>query len=123
MAKVVVISDDMQARDECAQALRLEGFDVLESTSQEALLQLDTAELALVDVALRGGTGFELTRKIKKEKPSLHVVLTGDAPFCTSQLTQIECGAVGLVARPCDFHELADFLWEHMNSQTCALPS
>jgi DNA-binding response OmpR family regulator len=113
MTYVLVVDDSEPSREAMTTGLIRQGFDArgVGSTALESgsLAALD-AEVVLIDLMLVGGSGFELARRIRRDRPEARVVLTSDYHFTAQQLERVNCGAVGFVPRPCDFDELGEFL-------------
>ncbi len=74
MKTIIIIEDDISILRGLKDNLEYEGYNVLTQTNGEKGLQLvlDTrTDLILLDIMLPGLNGYEICRKVKKEKPHL----------------------------------------------------
>ncbi len=111
--KVLVVDDEADYRDTIESLLASSGFTpVLAENAETALRLIDGGlefHLLLVDVAMPGMDGVELTRKVRESRPSIPVVfLAGDdewisgerwvlmKPFLTRTLIDTVRAALGL---------------------------
>jgi CheY-like chemotaxis protein len=78
---VLLVDDDVDARESVAHLLGSRGFDVLVATSgHEALLLLDqiVADVLLVDIVMPDLDGIELAKRARQLQPDLKVMfMTG----------------------------------------------
>lgn len=77
MKKILIIDDEEKLRTLMARIITLEGFDVLQAADcKSGLSKLnDSIDLVLCDVKLPDGHGVELTLKIKRQYPTIEVIL------------------------------------------------
>jgi signal transduction histidine kinase/ActR/RegA family two-component response regulator len=80
--RLLIIDDEVDARESLGALLRMEGHDVLEAADGPAgLAQLASAqpEIALVDIGLPGMDGYEVARRVRadSDRPLLLVAVTG----------------------------------------------
>jgi CheY-like chemotaxis protein len=110
---VLVVDDEADYRDTIEGLLASSGFATVMAENAEAALRLIDGgldfHLLLVDVALPGMNGVELTRKVRESRPSVPVIfLAGDdewisgerwvlmKPFLSRTLTDTVRAALGL---------------------------
>jgi DNA-binding response OmpR family regulator len=78
---ILVIDDELPAREFICRALRKEGYRVLEGGSYDEAVALhegwsEVIDLLLVDAALADKNGFELAQVLCEARPDLRVLLT-----------------------------------------------
>lgn len=77
MPRVLVIDDQADVRAMMAMVLRINRFEVVEAASAAAGLKVfeDTSiDLAIVDIFLLGGNGFDVIASMRERVPGLPVV-------------------------------------------------
>jgi signal transduction histidine kinase len=111
-AKILIVDDNPVVLFAVAHLLKSEGFAVIEAkTGQEGLARAraESPDLVLLDVMLPDIHGVDLCRKIKTgpDTSQLFVVLLSSIETSTdSQVTGLEAGADGYIARPIENKEL-----------------
>jgi signal transduction histidine kinase len=111
-AKILIVDDNPVVLFAVAHLLKSEGFTVLEATTgKEGLVQAraEVPDLVLLDVMLPDINGVELCRQIKAgaDTSQLFVVLLSSIETSPdSQVTGLEAGADGYIARPIENREL-----------------
>jgi len=77
IARILLVEDDADIRDNSAELLRILGYEVLEAASGEAALELLTArpDIVLTDLQLPGIQGEELARLVKARLPQARVAI------------------------------------------------
>ncbi len=111
-AKILIVDDNPVVLFAVVHLLKSAGFNVLEAaTGAEALARAraDAPDLVLLDVMLPDIHGVELCRQIKTgaDTSQLFVVLLSSIETSTdSQVTGLEAGADGYIARPIENKEL-----------------
>jgi len=92
-----------------------DGFDVVPASSvREARRRLTGGEidLAIVDVRLPDGDGFELARDIKDRQPAIPVIVMSSQGVDEGQDRARESGAYAYVSKPFRYDRLLDLLAE-----------
>ncbi|HET6487299.1 MAG TPA: response regulator [Spirochaetia bacterium] len=94
-----------------ARVLRMEGYDVSGAPEGESLLEmaiLTTPDLLLVDAGLPGLDGFEVTRRLKSNRSTLHVpiVLASAGHSGDHWARALEAGADEFLSKPVNPAEL-----------------
>ena len=111
-AKVLIVDDNPVVLFGMAHLLKSAGFSVLEAaTGREglALAAGETPDLVLLDVLLPDLNGIELCRQLKAEPATRHlfiVLLSSVETSPDSQVTGLDAGADGYIARPIENREL-----------------
>jgi signal transduction histidine kinase len=111
-AKILIVDDNPVVLFAVAHLLKSEGFTVLEATTGKeglAQAQAEAPDLVLLDVMLPDTNGVELCRQIKAgaNTSQLFVVLLSSIETSPdSQVTGLEAGADGYIARPIENKEL-----------------
>jgi len=111
-ATILIVDDNPVVLFNVAHLLRTAGFRVLEAATGAAGLaaaRSDRPDLVLLDVLLPDLNGIELCRRIKSETETQHlfvVLLSSVETSPDSQVTGLEAGADGYIARPIENREL-----------------
>lgn len=111
-AKILIVDDNPVVLFAISHLLKSEGFTVFEATTgKQGLIhaRAETPDLVLLDVMLPDIHGVELCRQIKTapETSQLFVVLLSSIETSPdSQVTGLEAGADGYIARPIENREL-----------------
>jgi len=111
-AKILIVDDNPVVLFGMSHLLRSAGYEVVEaSTGTEGLERARAAQpdLVLLDVLLPDFNGVELCRKIKADPATHHlfvVLLSSFETSSDSQVTGLEAGADGYIARPIENREL-----------------
>jgi len=111
-AKILIVDDNPVVLFAVAHLLKSEGFAVLEATTGAeglARARADAPDLVLLDVMLPDINGVDLCRQIKTGPDTSHlfvVLLSSIETSPDSQVTGLEAGADGYIARPIENREL-----------------
>src|SRR5215510_4333139 len=111
-AKILIVDDNPVVLFSISHLLRSAGFEVLEAaTGAEGLdrARAEAPDLVLLDVLLPDLHGIELCRRIKSDPATQHLfvlLLSSVETSSDSQVTGLEAGADGYIARPIDNREL-----------------
>ena len=74
MAKLLLLEDEVDYRQEIADFLQSEGHEVLEAGSAAEFTPLmDQMDIALIDVGLPDADGFELAALLRKHLSLIHI--------------------------------------------------
>ncbi len=100
---VLLVDDDETFRERLGRALRERGYEVYTAAGHaEALAQKESPEYAVVDLRLRGLSGLEVVRDLKRvDAGTKVVVLTGYGSIATA-VEAIRLGAAGYLPKPAD---------------------
>jgi DNA-binding NarL/FixJ family response regulator len=107
---VVIVDDHVALRRGMELLLRRAGHHVVgtagDAESAEALILRRMPDVALVDLALPGRSGAELTRSLLAVEPSLRIVLYTGAADQRQLLDALDAGAAGFALKSGDPDEL-----------------
>lgn len=112
LAKILVVDDNPVVRFGVTHLLTKAGFEVVEAGTGAECLRLAreaSPHLVLLDVMLPDANGVELCREMKAspELRSLFIVLLSSTEIASDrQVTGLEAGADGYIARPIEDREL-----------------
>lgn len=109
MKNILVIEDDISILRGLKDNLEYEGYSVL--TETDGRKGLETAreknvDLILLDIMLPGINGFEICRKIKKEKPELPIIMITARGSEMDKVSGLDTGADDYVTKPFSIPEL-----------------
>jgi signal transduction histidine kinase len=111
-AKILIVDDNPVVLFNVAHPLSSAGFGVLEAATGAQGLELarsGSPDLVLLDVLLPDINGVDLCRQMKREPETRHlfvVLLSSVETSPESQVTGLEAGADGYIARPIENREL-----------------
>ena len=107
---VVIVDDHVALRRGMELLLRRAGHHVVgtadDAEAGEALILRRKPDVALVDLALPGMSGAELTRSLLKEDPGVRIILYTGAADERQLLDALDAGAAGLALKSGDPQEL-----------------
>ncbi len=107
---ILVVDDEAQIRELIRVYLKKQGFDVsTAATSEEALgvLGRRSADLVVLDIGLADEDGLKVLVEIKKNHPSLHVIMLTGMGFVEDLLQEaVQKGADGYVSKELPLDEL-----------------
>jgi DNA-binding response OmpR family regulator len=109
MKKILVIEDDISILRGLKDNLEFEGFGVLTETNGEKGLKLalkKKTDLILLDIMLPGMNGYEICRKLKKEKPDLPIIMITARGSEMDKVSGLDTGADDYVTKPFSITEL-----------------
>ena len=109
MAKILVVEDDLPLSTGLCFELDTSGYlTVAAYNCQKALklIKIDHFDLAILDINLPDGDGFELCREIKKEQPQLPVLFLTAKDLEQDVLKGFDLGADDYVTKPYNPQEL-----------------
>jgi DNA-binding NtrC family response regulator len=98
MARILIIDDDKAFREALAESVRDFGHDVLEASgAQEAFEQIESVDLAFLDLKMPGMSGIDFLRQAKPQIPV--IVLTAFADS-SNTIEAIRLGAFDHLTKP-----------------------
>jgi DNA-binding response OmpR family regulator len=109
MKKILVIEDDISILRGLKDNLEYEGYAVIAETNGEKGLQLalnKKSDLILLDIMLPGMNGYEICRKLKKEKPELPIIMITARGSEIDKVSGLDTGADDYVTKPFSIPEL-----------------
>ena len=109
MKTILVIEDDISILRGVKDNLEYEGYTVLSETNGINGLQLaleKKPDLVLLDIMLPGMNGYEICRRLKKEKPELPVIMITARGSEMDKVSGLDIGADDYVTKPFRITEL-----------------
>lgn len=109
MKNILVIEDDISILRGLKDNLEYEGYFVLTETDGRKGLETargKNADLILLDIMLPGINGFEICRKLKKEKPGLPIIMITARGSEMDKVSGLDTGADDYVTKPFSIPEL-----------------
>jgi FixJ family two-component response regulator len=106
---VAAVEDDFRVRESIESLLESAGYAPIAFSSAEEFLasgKLIAASCVITDVRMPGMDGIELQRRIRRERPSLPVILISGHYNDEIQRTAIDEGAADFLYKPFDATEL-----------------
>jgi DNA-binding NtrC family response regulator len=106
---LLLVDDDLHVLKSMADWLREEGFDVVEAaTLKSATDAIDshTFDLAICDIRLSDGDGFQLLSYCREHHPALFVILMTGYGTAQTAVEAIRCGAFDFLSKPLIDEEL-----------------
>ena len=100
---IAIVDDEQFQRELLDAALRSAGYDTLLcSSGVEAIEMAAHCDLMILDVRMPGMNGIEALEHIKKERPSLPVILLTAFIDVRDAVTAIKAGALDYLEKPID---------------------
>jgi two-component system, OmpR family, alkaline phosphatase synthesis response regulator PhoP len=107
--RLLLVEDERNVAETLAERLRTEGFQVKRADSVAGARRAigeGTVELALLDVGLPDGSGFELARVLRERAPSTAIIFLTAHASAEDRIRGLELGADDYVGKPFHFREL-----------------
>jgi DNA-binding NtrC family response regulator len=108
-ASILVIDDESGIRESLEVLLTLEGYNTRMAVDGEEglrILDQDSFDLVLLDLALPGQSGMELLPQIKERQPALPVIMITAYGTVDNVIEAIRAGAENFVQKPWDNEKL-----------------
>lgn len=105
---ILVVDDEPEMCEAIAEYLQLRGFRVSVASNGEAMkatLASDPADLILLDLALPGDDGIELTRQLKSSS-QIRIIIVSAHGDSEDRVLGLETGADDYIVKPFNFREL-----------------
>lgn len=109
MKTILVIEDDISILRGLKDNLEYEGYAVVTETNGERGLQSALSkkpDLILLDIMLPGMNGYEICRRVKKEKPDLPVIMITARGSEMDKVSGLDIGADDYITKPFSIPEL-----------------
>jgi len=106
---ILIIEDDVSILRGLKDNLEYEGYSVITEANGENGLNTarkSSADLILLDIMLPGINGFEICRKIKKEKPDLPIIMITARGSEMDKVGGLDLGADDYLTKPFSIPEL-----------------
>jgi DNA-binding response OmpR family regulator len=107
--KILIIEDDTSILRGLKDNLELEGYKVITETNGAEGLKLaleKDADLLLLDIMLPGMNGYEICRRVKKEKPDLLIIMLTARGSEMDKVSGLDIGADDYITKPFSLPEL-----------------
>ncbi len=109
MKTILIIEDDISILRGLKDNLEYEGYKVITETDGKKGLKLaleKKTDLILLDIMLPGINGYEICRKMKKEKPGLPIIMITARGSEMDKVSGLDIGADDYVTKPFSVPEL-----------------
>lgn len=100
---ILVIEDDHNILMGLEDNLREEGYEVMSATTGDTGLQMaldNEIDLLLLDIMLPGINGFEVCKKLRKEKPKLPIMMITARSSEMDKIAGLDYGADDYITKP-----------------------
>jgi two-component system alkaline phosphatase synthesis response regulator PhoP len=107
--RILVVEDEKNVGLTLVERLKREGFEVVWSmTAEDAELQITNRkfDLALMDVGLPDGSGFDVAAKLRKNQPAAAIIFLTAFGSPEDRVRGLELGAEDYVVKPFHLKEL-----------------
>ena len=115
--KILIVEDEEAIADFLLRGLEAEGYAVsaaADGIEGERLALSGGFELVILDCMLPGRDGLEVLTAIRREKPSLQVILLTARGEVADRVEGLDAGATDYVAKPFSFEELLARIRTHL---------
>jgi CheY-like chemotaxis protein len=118
-ARILIVDDNQTNLKLASEVLELEGFEVLRAADANeavAALREGVPALILMDIALPGMDGLELTRRIKADPATSAIPVVALSAFAMKgdQEKAIAAGCDGYITKPIDTRALGGQVRRHL---------
>lgn len=123
--RIVIVDDEQSVRSALTNLLKSEGYDVQAFESAEALLTdekgLRDAALFIIDVELKGMSGFELFKELidRLENPP-SIIISGNGNEHMHWFA-LSLGAIAFMQKPIDVDLLCEYIRQVFSLRICCL--
>jgi len=107
--KILIIEDDTSILRGLKDNLEYEGYKVITATNGKEGMKLaleKDAGLLLLDIMLPGMNGYEICRRVKKEKPDLLIIMLTARGSEMDKVSGLDTGADDYITKPFSLPEL-----------------
>ena len=108
-ASLLMVEDETNLAETLSERLRSAGFKVLRAESMAAArraLAQARFDLALIDVGLPDGSGFEFARTLRERAPATAIIFLTAHASAEDRVRGLELGADDYIGKPFNFREL-----------------
>lgn len=109
MPTVLMVEDDANVADTLAERLRGQGYEVTHAASVDAAraaLSAADFQIALLDVGLPDGSGFDVAKLVRARSPGTVMIFLTAHGMPEDRIHGLELGADDYVTKPFNFREL-----------------
>jgi DNA-binding response OmpR family regulator len=107
--RLLLVEDERNVAETLMERLRAEGFQVKRADSAASArraISESEVELALLDVGLPDGNGFELARLLRERAPGTAIIFLTAHASAEDRIRGLELGADDYIGKPFNFREL-----------------
>lgn len=107
--KVLLVDDEPDFLEVMAERMEARGMNVVTATSaDEALKRLaaETFDAVVLDFMMPGMDGMETLKKLKDDKPELHIILLTGYATVEKGVEAMKLGAMDFMEKPADIDKL-----------------
>lgn len=114
---ILVVDGDAAARRDVRSACEQDGYQVLEAETGAEALRLHTSahpNVALLEVSLPDGSGYDICRELRRTDPSTPVIMMSPRSDEIDVVVALEIGADDFMTKPLRLRELAARVAAHL---------
>ncbi|AOZ10508.1 response regulator transcription factor [Cupriavidus malaysiensis] len=101
MRSILLLEDEAELREEIAAFLQKRGWTVLQAGSlAESAPLIEQADIAVIDVMLPDGTGFEAVARLRRQRPGCGIVMLTARGETQDKVRGFEDGADHYLVKP-----------------------
>jgi len=120
-ARILVVDDNPTNLKLACDVLEFDGYDVLAASDAEAALEIIKAgplDLILMDIALPGMDGLTLTRQLKADERTWHIIIVALTAFAMKgdDNKAREAGCDGYITKPIDTRNLSSAVASYLSA-------
>ncbi|PZR75882.1 MAG: response regulator [Chthoniobacterales bacterium] len=113
--RILVVDDNPTNLKLASQVLEFDGYQVLQAVDAEEaqkILQTNSLDLILMDIALPGMDGLTLTRLLKAQEKTRHILIVALTAFAMKGDNEKAraAGCDGYITKPIDTRKLGDLM-------------
>ena len=113
--KVLIVDDEKDFLEIMAERMRIQGVDVLTTTSAEealTMIEKEPFDVVIMDFMMPAIDGFKALKLLKKTKPEVQIILlTGNVPE-QKRIEAKKLGALDVIEKPADLKVLLEKIRE-----------
>ncbi|WP_034301310.1 response regulator transcription factor [Herbaspirillum sp. RV1423] len=111
MARVLLLEDEADLRNEVADFLQSEGYGVTEAGSvADFMRQVDLADIAIIDAGLPDGNGFDVTEQLRRTHPHIGTIMLTARGSIDDKIDGLRRGADHYLIKPIRLRELSAYV-------------
>lgn len=111
MARVLLLEDEIDLRNEVADFLQREGHGVSETGSlAEFLHRIDDADIAIIDTGLSDANGFNITEQLRRTHPHIGTIMLSSRGSIDDKIEGLKRGADHYLIKPVRLRELSAYV-------------
>ena len=120
-ARILVVDDNPTNLKLAVDVLEFDGYEVLAASDAEAALEIikgGPLDLILMDIALPGMDGLTLTRQLKADERTRHIIIVALTAFAMKgdDNKAREAGCDGYITKPIDTRNLSSAVASYLSA-------